>query len=185
MPKAFSVRNLCNLTATLEMTRFSDDVCFMSPVEAVRVQCSTIRYSYLVQQAVMPQGTSTNQATTIKIPFFMQVNSKPCLMAYKGPIAILWQFLSKIPPDFCMQIVMVLSCTQTLIIKKWRFIKQGLKLMKLLSQCQKSVPLYGNEHFCAAIWWQTLLPNDLLSLFTIQTTQKNHQIMKIKRLDMQ
>lgn len=57
--------------------------------------------------------------------------------------------------------------------------------MKLLSQCQKSVPLYGNEHFCAAIWWQTRLPNDLLSLLTIQTTQKNHQIMKTKRLDMQ
>ena len=57
--------------------------------------------------------------------------------------------------------------------------------MKLLSQCQKSVPLYGNEHFCAAIWWQTLLPNDLLSLFTIQTTQKKHKIMKINRLDMQ
>lgn len=95
----------------------------------------------------MPQGTSTNQATTIKIPFFMRVNSKPCLMAYKGSIAILWQFLSKISPDFSMQIVMVLSCTQTLIFKKWCLIKQGLKLMKLLSQCQQSVPLYGNEHF--------------------------------------
>lgn len=67
-------------------------------------------------------------------------------MAYKGSIAVLWQFLSKIFPDFCMQIVMVLSCTQTLIIKKWLFKKQSLKLVKLLSQCQKAVPLYGNEH---------------------------------------
>jgi len=49
-------------------------------------------------------------------------------------------------PDFCMQIVIVLSCTQTLIIKKWLFKKQSLKLVKLLSQCQKAVPLYGNEH---------------------------------------
>ncbi|EKP0297822.1 hypothetical protein ACQXXB_10090 [Aeromonas veronii] len=88
----------------------------MSPVEAVRVQSSTIQSNYLVQQAVMPQGTSTNQAITIKTPFFMQVNSKPCLMAYKGAIAVLWQFLSKISPDFRMQIVVVLSCTQILII---------------------------------------------------------------------
>lgn len=134
----------------------------------------------------MPQGTSTNQATTIKIPFFMQVNSKPCLMAYKGSIAILWQFLSKISPDFFMQIVMVLSCTQTLIFKKWRPIKQGLKLMTLLSQCLKSVPLYGNEHFALPYGGRHFYPpNDLLSLFTIQTTQKNHQIMKMQRLDMQ
>ncbi|HGY1053227.1 hypothetical protein [Aeromonas salmonicida] len=116
----------------------------MSPVKAVRVQCSTIRNSYLVQQAVMPQGTSTNQAITIKTPFHIQVNTKPCLMAYKGLVAILWQFLSEIFPDFFMQIVMVLSCTQNLIIKKWLFKKQRLKLVKLLSQCQKSVPLYGN-----------------------------------------
>ncbi|MBL0455245.1 hypothetical protein [Aeromonas veronii] len=88
----------------------------MSPVEAVRVQCSTIQLNYLVQQAVMPQGTSTNQAITIKTPFFMRVNSKLCLMAYKGSIAVLWQFLSKIFPDFRMQIVVVLSCTQILII---------------------------------------------------------------------
>ncbi|WP_420939846.1 hypothetical protein [Aeromonas veronii] len=88
----------------------------MSPVEAVRVQCSTIQSNYLVQQAVMPQGTSANQAITIKTLFFMQVNSKPCLMAYKGSIAVLWQFLSKIFPDFRMQIVVVLSCTQILII---------------------------------------------------------------------
>ncbi|MFM4738881.1 hypothetical protein ACEUDZ_04680 [Aeromonas veronii] len=88
----------------------------MSPVEAVRVQSSTIQSNYLVQQAVMPQGTSTNQAITIKTPFFMQVNSKSCLMAYKGAIAVLWQFLSKISPDFRMQIVVVLSCTQILII---------------------------------------------------------------------
>jgi len=67
-------------------------------------------------------------------------------MAYKGSIAVLWQFLSKIFPDFFMQIVIVLSCTQTLIIKKWLFKKQSFKLVKLLSQCQKAVPLYGNEH---------------------------------------
>ncbi|ELI6423177.1 hypothetical protein RRM51_002604 [Aeromonas veronii] len=88
----------------------------MSPVEAVRVQCSTIQLNYLFQQAVMPQGTPTNQAITIKTPFFMQVNSKLYLMAYKGSIAVLWQFLSKIFPDFRMQIVVVLSCTQILII---------------------------------------------------------------------
>ncbi|WP_323905555.1 hypothetical protein [Aeromonas veronii] len=88
----------------------------MSPVEAVRIQCSTIQFNYLVQQAVMPQGTSTNQAITIKKPFFMQVNPKPCLMAYKGSIAVLWQFLSKVFPGFRMQIFVILSCTQILII---------------------------------------------------------------------
>lgn len=74
-------------------------------------------YHALFQQTVVQQATSTNQATTIKTPSSMQVNDKPCLMAYSEAIAILWQFLSETFPDFCMQIAMVLSCTQTLTIK--------------------------------------------------------------------
>ncbi|MFM5532018.1 hypothetical protein ACET7F_20680 [Aeromonas veronii] len=174
----------------LALRKGSDIFCYTPLKNLTRLQANKYKQedrdpAPIVDKILRCDVKSKNQATTIKTAFFMQVNAKLCLMAYKGSIAILWQFLSKIIPDFCMQIVMVLSCTQTLIIKKWRFIKQGLKLMKLLSQCQKSVPLYGNEHFCAAIWWQTLLPNDLLSLFTIQTTQKKHKIMKINLLDMQ
>jgi hypothetical protein len=74
-------------------------------------------YHALFQQTVVQQATSTNQATTIKTPSSMQVNDRPCLMAYSEAIAILWQFLSETFPDFCMQIAMVLSCTQTLTIK--------------------------------------------------------------------
>jgi hypothetical protein len=77
-----------------------------------------ILYHALFQQTVVQQATSTNQATTIKTPFSMQVNDRPCLMAYSEAIAILWQFLSEIFPDFEMLTAMISSCTQTLLIKK-------------------------------------------------------------------
>ncbi len=43
-------------------------------------------------------ATSPYKATTIKIPSSIQVNDRVNLMAYKGTIAIIWQFLSNIFP---------------------------------------------------------------------------------------